>query len=501
MNPKFGFGIRGFLVAFAISIASAVPLWADDSNPSCDSLLESSIRGQVEQLIQSEREAIEESLLRIQKKPIIVRNFREQAIAKNQIEVLLKRRQMLKQVLEKLRGLEGELNEAQGQALTLIIRDPNVSHAVGKIQSLDLASLAIASEENDPIEVSTREALDEQEESAASASSGSAAAPISEPLTVNYALDLQAQIDLAKLSLKNDKVQVLFSVREYPGVRASDGTTWFLSRIPGGRDYLYRVTHRDETVLGIRRTTPEEERDYFHAVARLYSVDEVRLDIPSHYELRIPGSIVAKLNQKHGISPAEVRQAFLQSKRQHLLVDGFKHYHRVGPPARAGEVYAFLAPTFEGRVLRIYYRVVQPGLIRLITAYDADFSFADFYFSIATGPMKSLTLAQPFSGRETVQVERELLTQRDEEGEIEEVTLERIREAFRLNPVTPVEIPSAFADWKRRYFVAALPDGSYFRVAYLQNGDNGVIEVTEAHPVEETFYRRFLWKAGDSASP
>ena len=80
--------------------------------------------------------------------------------------------------------------------------------------------------------------------------------------------------------------------------------------------------------------------------------------------LKISEAVSKKLQDKHGVTRAEIEQCFL-NRCGAMLIDT-REKHRTDPATRW-----FLAKTNRGRVLKIVYIPLDGGLV-LRTAYDAN---------------------------------------------------------------------------------------------------------------------------------
>jgi uncharacterized DUF497 family protein len=87
--------------------------------------------------------------------------------------------------------------------------------------------------------------------------------------------------------------------------------------------------------------------------------------------LSIAKQVEDKLSSKHGLTIAEVRQAFVNREGGYLEDD--RDQHRTDPPSQW-----FVAPTNHGRVIKVVF-VHRDGKIVLKTAYDANPTEARIY--------------------------------------------------------------------------------------------------------------------------
>ncbi|MDW8324344.1 MAG: ADP-ribosyl-(dinitrogen reductase) hydrolase [Burkholderiales bacterium] len=78
--------------------------------------------------------------------------------------------------------------------------------------------------------------------------------------------------------------------------------------------------------------------------------------------LHISVKVLAKLEQKHGVSRREVEQCF-ENREGPLLIDD-REEHRSDPPT-----HWFIAPTNRGRLLKVVF-VPSEGKIHLRTCYE-----------------------------------------------------------------------------------------------------------------------------------
>lgn len=87
--------------------------------------------------------------------------------------------------------------------------------------------------------------------------------------------------------------------------------------------------------------------------------------------LEISKAILSKLNTKHGVTEAEVRQCF--ENREGKLLEDAREEHKTNPPTQW-----FIACTNKQRKLKVVF-VLKGNVIHLKTAYEPNQSELSIY--------------------------------------------------------------------------------------------------------------------------